>query len=233
MSQLQAILDYQEADRELYAIERELSSSEERKKYVTLKKFWDSAPEKLDAMEAKAAAFKAEAEALIKRYEQVEATISDFENFEELVSDGADISFYRKKAQSVSEQLKKVKAEINALTANIKAADEEYQKLKKQVISAKKQLVAAKEAYEAVKASKADKKAEIEKKLQAFVGKIDEAAMAKYQAKRKEKVFPVFVELYGNRCSACSMDLPLVACSKLEGGNVIECDHCHRFIYKK
>ena len=34
MTNLQAILNYQDVDRELYAIERELSASEERKEYV-------------------------------------------------------------------------------------------------------------------------------------------------------------------------------------------------------
>ena len=39
MTQLQAILNYQEVDRELYAIERELASSEARQEYVKMKKF--------------------------------------------------------------------------------------------------------------------------------------------------------------------------------------------------
>ncbi len=233
MLNLEAILQYQEIDKDLYAMERELSACEERKKYVTLKKFWESAPEKLEAMEVKATAFHAEAKALTAKYEQVEVTLGDFENLEELISGGADVSFYKKKAQSVSEQLKKVKAELNALMASIKAVDEEYQKLKKQVLSAQKQLVPAQEAYNAVKAQKAGQKTEIEKKLAGIAPKIDSEVLAKYKTKRKEKAFPVFVSLYGNRCSYCSMDLPLVACNKLDAGEVIECDNCHRIIYKK
>ena len=49
MAQLQAILKYQEIDAKIYKIERELSASEERKEYVKVKKFLESAPEKLDA----------------------------------------------------------------------------------------------------------------------------------------------------------------------------------------
>ena len=58
MSQLQAILKYQEIDTKLYKLERELASSEERKEYVKVKKFLETAPEKLDAMEVKANALK-------------------------------------------------------------------------------------------------------------------------------------------------------------------------------
>ena len=39
MSQLQAILNYQTADAKLYELEKTLSESEERKKYVKLQKF--------------------------------------------------------------------------------------------------------------------------------------------------------------------------------------------------
>ena len=134
MAQLQAILNYQEIDRKLYKLERDLAASEERKEYIKLKKFLESAPEKLDSLEVKAASLAAEAETLEAKYAQVEATLSDFENIDELVKSGADISFYKKKAQTKVEQLKKIRAEINTLTASIKATDAEYQKLKKQVI---------------------------------------------------------------------------------------------------
>ena len=131
MAQLQAILKYQEIDAKIFKIERELSASEERKEYVKVKKFLESAPEKLDALEMKARSLRAEADELMKQYERLEETLKDFDNLDELVTGGADISFYRKKAQLKVEQLKKMRADLNALTAAIKATDEEYQKAKK------------------------------------------------------------------------------------------------------
>ena len=109
MSQLQAILNYQEIDTKLYKLERELAGSEERKEYVKVKKFLDGAPEKLDALEVKAKALRAEADELVKNYERLEETLKDFENLDELVTGGADISFYQKKALSKVEQIKKMK----------------------------------------------------------------------------------------------------------------------------
>ena len=107
MSQLQAILNYQEIDAKLYKLEREIAGSEERKEYVKLKKFLETAPEKLDALEVKATSFKTEAQELAKKYAQLEETLKDFENLDELVTGGADIAFYRKKAQLIAEQIKK------------------------------------------------------------------------------------------------------------------------------
>ena len=68
MSQLQALLHYQEIDKKLIKIENEFAESEERKKYVKLQKFLKVAPEKLDALEAKATALKSEADGMVKKY---------------------------------------------------------------------------------------------------------------------------------------------------------------------
>ena len=231
MAQLQAILNYQEADKKLFKLERDLASSEERKEYLKFKKFLESAPERLDSLEVKASALTAEAENLEKKYAQVEATLSDFENLEELVKGGADVSFYKKKAQAKVEQLKKIKAEINALVTAIKETDEEYKKLKKQVISAQKQYPEASEKYKAVKTAQDSERKAIEKELATLSKEVAPEMLAKYQTKRTEKLFPIVGEMYAGRCPFCSMEPPLAAKSRLSEG--IECDNCHRIIFEK
>ncbi len=233
MSQLQAILNYQEIDKELYKLERELAGCEERKEYVKYKKFLEIAPEKLDSLEAKATALKAEAVELSKKYLKTEETLKDFENLDELITGGADIAFYKKNAQSIVDQLKKIKSDLNTLTANIKATDAEYQKLKKQVIAAQGQYKEASEKYKAVKNSREAEKKEIEAKLEAEGKNVPANMLEVYHTKRKERIFPVIGELTGNRCPYCSMEPPLAARNKLTGGVTIECDNCHRLIFSK
>ena len=233
MSHLQAILNYQEVDTKLYKLERDIAGCDERKEYVKFKKFLETAPEKLDSLEVKANALKAEAASLATQYEKAEETLKDFEHLDELVVGGADIAFYKKNAQSIVEQLKKIKADMNALVANIKALDAEYQKLKKQVISAQKQYGEASEKYKAVKASREDERLAIEKELAAIAKDIPAEVLEKYNNKRKERIFPVVGEMVGNRCPFCSMEPPLAARSKLTGGATIECDNCHRIIFSK
>lgn len=232
MAQLKAILNYQEIDKNLYKIERELAGCDERKEYVKVKKFLETAPEKLDALEVKATALKAEAAELSKQYLAAEATLEDFEHLDELVSGGADISFYKKKAQSVVERLKKLRADLNALTENVKATDAEYQKLKKQVISAQKQYPEVAEKYKAVKSSKEGEKKAYETQLSQIAKEISAELLGSYQTKRKEKIFPIVGALAGDRCPFCSMEPPLAARNKLTGGGTIECDNCHRILFK-
>ncbi|MBQ8308288.1 MAG: hypothetical protein IJX96_00470 [Clostridia bacterium] len=234
MSYLQTILQYQEIDGKLFKLESEIAESEERKKYVKLQKFLKVAPEKLDSLDGKATSLKEEADALAKKYEQIESLLADFENLDELIGGGADVSFYKKKAQSVVEQLRKLKADLGVLSASIKDTDAEYQKLKKQVISAQKQYAEAAEAYKAVKgAREAEKKAleaELTKAAEA-AKKADGETLARYLTKRKEKIFPVVGALYQGRCPFCSMEPPIAAKSKLPTG--IDCDNCHRIIFSE
>ena len=224
-------MNYQEIDTKLYKLERELAGCDERKEYVKYKKFLETAPEKLDALEVKANALKTEAAELTKKYMQVEETLKDFEHLDELVTGGADIAFYKKKAQSIVEQLKKLKADLATLTTNIKSTDTEYQKPKKQVISAQKQYTEVAEKYKAVKASREVERKEIAAQLSAIEKDISQSMLEIYKTKRKERIFPVVGELTGNRCPFCSMEPPLAARSKLTGGGSIECDNCHRIIF--
>ncbi len=232
MANLQEILKYQAADRKLYAIERDIAASEERKEYVKVKKFMEAAPEKLDSLENKALALKTEAAELGKKYEEAEATLKEFENIDELVAGGADITFYKKKVQSIMERLKKLKADLNALTANIKSTSDEYQKLKKQVISMQKQYKEAQEKYNAVKAAREPERKEIEKELAEIAKNLDEEFLQKYKTKRKERVFPVVGEVVGGMC-ICGMEVAIATRNRLTAGETVECENCHRIIYTK
>ncbi len=234
MAQLQAILNYQEVDAKLYKIERELAGSEERKEYAKIKKFLETAPEKLDALEVKAKALRAESDGLQAKYERVEETLKDFEHLDELVSGGADIAFYQKKAQSIVEKLKKLKADMGVLVESIKSTDEEYKKLKKQVLSIEKKAPEVYKAYKELKAAKDAEKKPFEAELAILAKEVPAEMLDIYKTKRKEKIFPVAGKIAGNRCPYCSMDLPIAARSKLSGGGWIECENhiCNRILFE-
>ena len=101
------LLQYQEADGKLRAIEQEIASTEERKKYMTARKFLEKAPEKLEALDARASEFKIMFERLEKKYAEIADTIKDYENLDEMIDEqGGEIAFYKKNAAAISENLK-------------------------------------------------------------------------------------------------------------------------------
>ncbi len=234
MAQLQAILKYQEVDKKVYAIERELSGSEARKEYVKVKKFLEAAPEKLEALDVKAKSLRAEAESLEEKYAKLEEVLKEFDSVEELISGGADVAFYKKKVQTAVDKMRKLKADLNALLTSVKETDEEYQKLKKQVIATSNKWEEVSKAYKELKAKKDVEKKPLEAELSALAADIPAAMLEIYKTKRKEKIFPIVGQIVQNRCPYCSMELPIAARSKLSGGGWIECENhiCNRVLFE-
>ena len=228
------LLKYQEADGKLRAIEQEIASTDERKKYMSARKFLEKAPEKLEALDARATEFRLIFERLEKKYAEIADTIKDYENLDEMVDEqGGEISFYKKTAAAIADNLKNLKAEINKLVSQIEKTSAEYAAAKKQTIAMQRQYKEYKEKYAAVKETRAAEVAAIEAELAKIGKEVPAETLAKYKAKRKEKVFPVVVEVSGNRCPQCGMELSIADISKLSDGSFIECDSCRRILFKR
>lgn len=233
MSQVDNLLKYQQEDSKLLKIEQETAGSEERKNFVQTKAFLNKASEKLDSLEAKAVELSGILEKLNGQYKEIYETLNDFENLDELVDGGADISFYKKNVLQLTERLKSIRQEISSLTKSVKDADEEYQALKKKVIIAQKQYPEYAETYKKFKAGKEEEMLSVKKELEKLSKNIDADIMARYQAKRSERIFPILCAVKGGRCSKCGTELSLVGKEKIETGAACECDNCHRFLYKE
>ncbi len=154
MAQIEQLLKYQQEDSKLLKLERETANSDERKNYTQAKAFLTKAPEKLEALDSKAKELERLLEQLNKQYLEIAETLVDFENLDELVDGGAEISFYKKNVLQITERLKSIKAEVAALSKAVKDADEEYQSMKKKTISVQKQYAEYAEVYKKYKESK-------------------------------------------------------------------------------
>lgn len=229
------LLKYQQEDSKLLRIEREAANSEERKNYTQAKNFLTKAPEKLEALDARACELGTLVEKLNKQYGEIAETLVDFENLDELVDGGADISFYKKNVLQITEKLKSIKAEIASLTKAINAADEEYKALKKKTISVQKQYVEYQNVYKLYRQKKSEEMDAVKRELEKISKDIDKEVLEKYTAKRNERIFPIICPVKPSgkdlRCSICGMDLSLAGRERVSSGGVTECENCHRFLY--
>ena len=233
MSQIEKLLKYQEEDAKILKIERDTANSEEWKNYSQSKNFLTKAPEKLDAMNAKARELEADLQKINKKYEDIAETLKDFENLDDLVEEGADISFYKKNATQLLEKLKAIKAEINAITKSIKDADEEYKALKKKTISIQKQYSEFAAAYQEYKKAKIAEMDAVKEDLKKLSVDIQPEILKRYESKRSERIFPIICAVVSDRCSKCGMELSIIGKEKIAHGEVTECENCHRFLYKE
>ncbi len=233
-SHIQQLLKYQETDAKILRLEQEANNSPERKSYVQAKNFLLKATEKLDQLEAKAIQLNALMEKLQAKYEEIAETLKDFENLDELIDGGADISFYKKSASKIGDNLKNIKTQIAKLSASVKDADEEYKSLKKKTITIQKQYNGEiTEAYKKMLAEKQKKVESLKAELKTLSVDIDPEVLKKYEVKRSERIFPIICALKGDRCSKCGMELSLVGKENIATKEVIECENCHRFLYKE
>ena len=233
MSQIEQLLKYQQEDQNLIKLEQEAASSEERKNYVQAKNFMVKAPEKLEQIDNKAAELEAMASRLSRAYEELAEALKDFDALDEMVEEGADVAFYKKSALALQDKIKALKGEINSLTSSVKSVDEEYKALKKKVIAMQKQYKESHAVYTAYRDEKKKEMAVIEDELKKLSKSIDPVVFGKYQTKRSERIFPIICEVKGDRCSKCGIELSLAGKENLSSGNVVECENCHRFLYKK
>ncbi len=233
MSQISQLLLYQKKDSELLKLEQEVSGSEERKKFMQTQSFMKKASEKLDQLDAKSSSLLARLDALNQNYKEIAETLKDFEHLDELVEGGADLTFYQRNAAKIGEKLKSLKAEINMLIAAAKETTEEYQSLKKKVIATQKQIPEIDASYKAFKKTKQAAMDAVSKELSALASSIDPEVLRKYQIKRSERIFPIICEIKSDRCSHCGIELSIADKDKSADGRIVECENCHRFLYKK
>ena len=233
MTQIEKLLKYQEEDSKLLKIEREAANSEEWKNYSQSKSFLTKAPEKLDAMNAKARELESDLQNINRKYEDIAETLKDFEHLDDLVEEGADISFYKKNATQLLDKLKSIKGEINAITKSIKDADEEYKALKKKTISVQKQYTEFATAYQEYKKAKLAEMDTIKEELKKLSADIHPEVMKRYEVKRSERIFPIICGVSDDRCSQCRMELSIAGKEKIAHGEVTECENCHRILYKE
>ena len=117
------LLANQEADGRLRAVEQKIAATDERKKYVTARKFLEKAPEKLDALDARAEELKHMFAHLQKKSEELAETVKDYENLGEMIGQqGGEIGFYKKNATQIADALRGLKAEIARLRQSVEEA---------------------------------------------------------------------------------------------------------------
>ena len=230
---LAKLLKYQEEDSKLLQIERETATSDERKNFVQVKNYLTAAPEKLKAMDSKASEMAALLDKLNERYKEIVETLEDFENLDDLVESGADISFYKKNATQMADKLRAIKNDIANLQKSMKLADEEYRAFKKKTIEMQDKYAEAKNVYTDFKQKKLAEMEEVKKRLDELEKDIPAEYMTAYKNKRSERIFPILCAVKGDRCSKCGMELSIVGKEKIAGGKVTECENCHRFLYKE
>ena len=229
---LDKLLEYQAEDDKLREIEEEEKSTEEFKKYAQAYRFVKGAPEKQEQFEKRSKELTALVEELNRQNAEITSEIEEYADLEDMVEGGGDLSYYEKALRELKKKLSALKAKMEELQGDIKKTLEGYSSFTEKREAMKKQGKEYQAKYEAIRSVRAAEKDALKKKMAQLAKEIPADVLDKYKAKIAEKIIPVFVPLTGGSCK-CGMDFSLSQQSTLSGGNLIECEHCHRFVYNK
>lgn len=232
---IKSILDYQALDFEKIKINRQLSQSEEYKRFVHANEAMKQSVDKVAKMSTRAAQLFAKADLLIGQYE---AACKEFDEIsgavEGLDEDLKRAEFYEKTLTGIAAQMEQIEREASAAMSELSSLGKEGEA---EINAANKSAALAKSGkakVEELKAQFADKLEQISAQQKVLEEKADPELLAIYRNARKQvKNFPVIVALRDDKLCGCGIELSGAELGKLKDGEpFVTCPTCGRLVYK-
>ncbi len=229
------LLEYQEIDKNLKAMEDKLHNDDNYKKYTASVKFLRTVNEKRTQIEDRAKFLLDTLGELSARYKRLVEEKAEFEDIDD-IKEESTVAFLKKKAEELANAFKAVEADINALTKEMNGLISQYKTLAINTKVMKEQGEQAKAEIEKLQASQAAEKAEIVKKLASLEKNIDPQLMAKYKERRSKIKFPIVVVVPPTdlkHCLGCGTEFSSLEAANLKRDKFIECENCKKMIFLK
>ncbi|MCQ2399376.1 MAG: hypothetical protein MJ072_02595, partial [Clostridia bacterium] len=136
---------------------------------------------------------------------------------------------------------KTLEASISKLAEDMDSIKKEYDEIKVKTQKAQKQYKDYSAKFNDLKETRKEETEKIMAELAAIKKEVDPEIFSKYEAKRKDKMFPIVFEANiqegkngtSGRCGCCGMALSMKDMSDLSQGELVECDNCRALVYKK
>ncbi len=229
---LKAILEYQKKDGQLVTIEREIASSKAKKVVNHMVNLIKTAQQKLVLLEKNAQDLISQFNELMTNFEKEHKVVETFFKQKKDEASIEELVEQEKKANDANANLLILEKNISKLSKAISDKLKEFESTKNEGVQAKKRYTQGRAEYDALVQSKGGEVKKLKKELSELEQSADPKYMAKYKEMREDRKFPIFVPLLGNSCGGCSMELAILQQNKLEENSILECENCHRIIYR-
>lgn len=225
------LLEYQEIDKNLFRIEREINNSEEKERAAKLSIMLKNAGENMSALNVEADELMANIEKSIEVISASEKNITEIEQHIDSISDLNEVEFYEKKLATLAEDLDKSERELLRLNSRIDYIKESSERLAKQAVQINAQYKKAYEDYTLMRNKLMEEGMPINEKLKSLEKEIPVEWIEIYKRCRTSKRLPAFIVYKGDGSCYCGMNLPNDSINKLKSaGDKAECPNCGRII---
>lgn len=235
MSVIEKLLAYQEEDKKLFAIEKQLKDCEARKNGVKARKFLSTVGETLAGIEAKASELCGLYSALTEELEKIKEDNLEFGAIADGATDEKEISYLKGKADELGKKLDELMRKVQRIETEMNDVARQYAKLSKETKFYQEQLKVSGAEYDKFKAPFEPEIKKIEAELKNIAKDIPADLMAKYTDKRKDKRFPIVYVLgeKDSHCGSCGTELSMKQLDKLKKeDSMIECENCRALLFK-
>ena len=229
---LNKLLNYQKVDSKLVKIERDLENSDSKGVVNKMVHLVKDAQNRLMQIEKTAGDLILEYKQLLSLFEKEKSAVAkakeqDYseQNMLELRESQNDVS---KKISDIAA----LKKDITALSKKIIQKLNEFEKTRQQGVESKKKYDDSILKYNEFASKQNDNIKKVKLELSELEKDIDPKYMAKYKKMRAEHKYPILVPLVNNACGICAVQVPNARLDVLNKQHMIECENCHRIIYK-
>lgn len=229
---LNKLLNYQKVDSKLVKIERDLENSDSKGMVNKMVRLVKDAQNKLMQIEKTAGD-------LINEYKQLYALFEkEKENLTKIKEqdyDSQNLLELRESQNNVNKKISDIaglKKDITALSKKIIQKLNEFERTRQQGVECKKKYDDSIQKYNEFASKQNDNIKKVKLELSELEKDIDPKYMAKYKKMRAEHKYPILVPLVNNACGICAVQVPNARLDVLNKQHMIECENCHRIIYK-
>ena len=228
------ILEFQKAEGALIKLESELAKSTDREKAAAIQQELKSYHSRLLVLEENAKRVNDAYSKAIKKYQEYNEKLAELEKQIETVS-SENFELYEKAYKDFANIATGLEREIAKLHNDIQQISHEYEEIIKKSKIGREKFDKHKEKYTKLKLELEPKISELKAELAKLQKGVDAKLLQRYNQKRENKIFPVFVPLADNKCGGCRMEISAskLGAMKTNEFGVIECENCGRIIYAK
>lgn len=238
MNKLALLYEYQQADAELEAYEKQLINTPTRKQLIKLQNFLKRQQAVLKNMENKALVDQNTLLEIETQYNRMIGLLGkkhkNIDEYENMEYDEMDTTVVRDLVREYEATVDNIlKQKKRALTVHQKA-EETIARLKvllPRMNQAKKDFIRLKAAHEEELRAGTAQLNKLKKTAKAAAAKVDPALLKIYNNIKQSKPMPVAL-LEDGHCTGCNMELPSRDLAKIRKSEVvIECENCGRILY--
>jgi predicted nucleic acid-binding Zn-ribbon protein len=238
LDKLALLYEYQHADAQLEAYEKQLKNTPTRKQLIKLQNYLKKQQAVLKEMENRSLVEQSALLEIDAQYDKMTELLNkkhkDIGQYEELGLDEMDYNVVKdlvREYETTYDNI--VKQKRRAVTVQTKA-DETAARLKTiltHVSQAQKDFAALKKQHEEELRAGAEELDKLRKAAELAASKVEPALLERYSRVKQNRSMPVSM-LKDGRCMGCNMELPSRDLAKLKKSDaIVECENCGRILY--